>query len=139
MSLAKRQREHLLAQLSLDYGICDVEALKKGELKFIWNGLWRNRSSKNIENLLSIYPKISKEVIANVNVNEIFFTEIDTDMKTRRAIEGIIGYTLRNKFPEYKTLYPDDNRIARSLIPMNIKIEVSMAEKILGLDTEYNI
>src|SRR5690606_23256069 len=42
-----RTKEHVLHQFSGHYSICDPELLSKGQLKFIWDGLWgKGRKNK---------------------------------------------------------------------------------------------
>jgi len=138
-NLAKRHREHLINILGLNYGIFEVSQAREGKQVLIWRGLWRYRYSFPIEEILKIYPGIASQVIEYINSLDVFFAELDCDLNIRRHIEGSIGWNLRNKYPDFKVLYPDDNHIGTKRGKMMKKLVITSDEKILGLDPEMEL
>lgn len=138
-NFSKRHREHLINILGLNYGIFEVSQVREGKQVLIWRGLWRFKSSVPIEDLLKIYPKIASQVIEYINSLDVFFAELDCDLNIRRHIEGSIGWNLRNNYPDFKVLYPDDNHIGKKPGKMMKKLVITSDEKILGLNPEIEL
>jgi len=133
VSLAKRQREHLIHILGLNYGILDIDEAENGNSKVLWNGLWRIKDKISIDNLFEIYEKYNKNIINYISKLCIFAAETNTDDSLRKHIEGCIGWNLRSKHPEYKTLYPDDCHVGHGN-KSNKYLYINCNENILGLD-----
>lgn len=136
---AGRQKEHLIHILGLNYRIIDKDAASKGELKIVWNGLWRDKSKEGVGTLLEEYPQISQHILDHISLIDIYFAPTNLDRYLRRHIEGCIGWNLRNKYPQYKTFYPDDNHIGTFPEKLGKIIIIHLPEPILGLDTELLI
>jgi hypothetical protein len=132
-SLAKRQREHLVHILGLNYGIWDINEAESGISKIIWDGLWRIKDKINIGNLIDVYEKYNKNIIEYVSKICIFAAEINCNDSLRKHIEGCIGWNLRNKHPEHKLFYPDDCHVGHGE-KSNGYIRVNCKENILGID-----
>ena len=137
VSFAKRQREHLINILGLNYGIWDIDEAERGISKIIWNGLWRIKDRISIGNLIEIYDKHNKDIIKYISRINIFAGEINCSDTLRKHIEGCIGWNLRNKYPEYKLFYPDDNHVGISN-KKNLKLYLNY-NNILGLDKEMDL
>jgi hypothetical protein len=135
ISFAKRQREHLIQILGLNYGIFDPVKAQNGVCEFVWPGLWRNKSPDGPFQQIEAYQSIHETVIQYVSILNIFFAEIETETQLRRQIEGCIGWNLRNNHPEDKVLYPDDNHIGIRQKKYHGTILISSSELIRGLDT----
>lgn len=135
-SLAKRHREHLTNTLGLNYGIFDYKKAQVGILELVWPGLWRDRTPEGPSRQIKAYHVVHDSVIKYLSVLNIFFAEVDTDRALRKHIEGCIGWNLRNKHPELKALYPDDNRVGVMEDKNHGLLRIRTTEKILGLDTE---
>ncbi|MCR4434168.1 MAG: hypothetical protein NUV70_09010 [Caldiserica bacterium] len=138
-NFAKRHREHLINLLGLNYGIFDVPQAREGRQVVIWRGLWRLKSSFPIEDLLRVYQEKASQVIEYINSLDVFFAELNVDLNIRRHIEGSIGWNLRNNYPDFKVLYPDDNHIGAKPGKMKKKLVITSHEKILGLDPEIEL
>jgi hypothetical protein len=139
INFAKRQKEHLINILGFYYGIFDVNKAKEGNSVLLWKGLWRDKSDNLTSELLSNYQKLNPLVIDYVNCINIYFAEIDIDSNLRKHIEGSIGWNLRNKYKDYKVLYPDDNHIGMMANKLNRNLIINSSEIILGLDKEMII
>lgn len=134
VSFAKRQREHLIHVLGLNYGIFDPDKAQDGICDLIWPGLWRDRSPEGPLSQLKAYHSLHETVLRYINVINVFFAETEIETRLRRHIEGCIGWNLRNNHPEAKLLYPDDNRIGTKHENIHGEILIKSSEKIRGLD-----
>jgi hypothetical protein len=137
--LSKRQKEHLIQILGLNYGIFDIGEAKRGNSILLWKGLWRDRKDKMISEIGDVYKKLSSTTIEYINLIDIFFAEFYGTNKSRRHIEGSIGWNLRNNHHNVKSLYPDDNQVGTSKEKLNCKLLISCSNNILGLDSEIDV
>jgi hypothetical protein len=137
-SFAKRQREHLLHILGLNYGIWDIEKAENGISKIIWDGLWRIKDRISIKNVMDIYENHNKDIIKYISKICIFGAEIDCNDSLRKHIEGCIGWNLRKNYPEFTLFYPNDNHIGCGE-RQNMNINIICEENILGLDAIIGI
>jgi hypothetical protein len=136
---AARQRRHLMGILGLDSGIFDVPAARSGKLKRSWDGLWRDKSADSTSKALSHYATATAAVLEYVGAIEIFAARVDGDAQLRKNIEGAIGYNLRERHPDAKLLYPDDNRIGKGMTPRNMRLHISCDAPIAGVDEMIDI
>ncbi len=134
-NFAKRQREHIIHILSLDYMILDVHAAKNGIRKELWNGMWRDKSENAVLRTIENYTEVSKYVIDYIKIIDVFFAPTELPNDIRKHIEGSIGWNLRNNHPEYKTFYPDDNQVGTKSEKLGDKLLISCDEIIMGLDS----
>lgn len=106
-SFVKRQKEHLIYILGLNYGIFDPEKAQEGISELIWRGLWRIKTDDGPSIQIRAYQKLNSVVLEYASIINIFFAELNVDSDLQKHIESCIGWNLRNKYPEYKILYPD--------------------------------
>ena len=135
-ALAKRHREHLTNILGLNYGIFDDEKAQHGIIELIWSGLWRDRTPEGPSRQIQAYNVSHDSVLKYLSILNIFFAEVNVDKALRKHIEGCIGWNLRNKHPEEKMLYPDDNRVGVMNDRNHGVLRIHTTEIILGLDAE---
>lgn len=138
-SFARRQREHLIHILGMNYGIFDPDAATAGKCTLVWPGLWRDRSADGPARLLERYERLAKVAVRYVSQLRVFFAALDGDRELRRHIEGSIGWNLRNRHPGLCGLYPADNHLGRSRTPLHARLRITSAEPIQGLDPELMI
>ncbi len=133
--IIKRQQEHLIEILGLNYGIFNPLELSKGKIELVWDGLWRKRHSDRIGDVLRVYPDIKNSVIEYIKSINIFLAKTTVDTNERRHIEGILGNHLRTKRKEFKSIYPDDNRVILRKNMGDYEISIHSESEIMGLDT----
>ena len=121
--------------LGLNHGIFDPEEAQEGICELVWEGLWRDRTSDGPSRQIEAYETVHKQVKCYLAVLNIFFAELDADNRMLRHIEGCIGWNLRNKHPEAKMLYPDDNQIGAMKEKRHGELLTSFTEHIRGLDS----
>ncbi len=135
INIAKRQKEHLINILGLNYGIFDPILLKKGFLKKVWCGLWRDNSNEAPIKAIKIYKDNHEIILKYLSVIDIFFAKTNVDTSLRKHIEGCIGYNIRLKHPKASTLYPKDNKVWINKKEKYIgKAIISCNVNIVGLD-----
>lgn len=145
--IAGRQREHLINIFGLYYGIWDAEKAKQGESVRIWEGLWRDKDRKLINEVIPKYNELNKDIADYVGIIDIFFANTlepagKADKKTLRQyknkrthIEGSIGWNLRRNHKDLTLFYPDDNHIGESTkLGWHINVIVESNANIMGLD-----
>ena len=134
-----RQKEHLIQIIGLNYRIIDKDAASSGELKVIWNGLWRDKTKEGVGKLLDEYTEISQHVLGYISLLNIYFAPTNLDKYLRKHIEGCIGWNLRNKYPQYKAFYPDDNRVGTFPEKLGKILHIHLPEPIFGIDSDLLI
>ena len=139
VSFAKRQKEHLIQILGLNYRIIDADYAKRGVEKIIWNGAWRDKSADAISNLTKNYASIAQQVPSYLDIIDIYFAPTQLETQVRRHIEGCLGWNLRNNHPECKTFYPDDNHVGTKSKKLNELLHIELPEPIMGIDPEMII
>lgn len=135
----KRLKEHLINITGLNYRIIDAQLAKIGIENIIWNGLWRDKTSDGAAKLLENYSKVSRHVIDYIALINIYFAPVEVDANLRKRIEASISTNLRLRYPQYIVFYPGDNRVSVFRKRLNKKIEISLPEKINGMDTQIII
>lgn len=138
-SFAKRHREHFTQLMGLNYRIIDVEAAKKGTEVIVWNGMWRDRSVKATDNLLTCYESISRNVVDVITYYNIYFAPVYIDKQLRRHIEGCIGLNLRQNHKDLTVFYPDDNHITFKGHKYDRELIINLPEEIAGVDLKQYI
>jgi len=136
---AKRQKEHLVQILGLNYYVIDADLAKQGVHKILWNGMWRDKSKDAVTNAIKSYNTVSVYVVKYIECIDVYFAPTKFPRDIRRHIEGCIGWNLRNKYPVLTRFYPDDNRVGTRAEWLNKKISISSDEPIAGLDREIKI
>ena len=138
-AFARRQREHLIQVLGLNYGIFDPAEARKGVQSRIWEGLWRDRSPEGQGRLLEKYSQITNDVLRYVEALSVFVAETTAEPRLRKHIEGSIGWNLRNNHASQKMLYPDDNYIGTMATKVGTRLCISSDASIAGLDSDLEI
>jgi hypothetical protein len=139
VSFGKRQREHFIQMTGLNYRIIDPDFARQGIEKIIWNGLWRDKSLDAVAKLLDNYENVSKKVTEYIGIINVYFAPTNIETHFRRHIEGCIGWNFRNKYPNLKTFYPDDNHVGTKPQRFGQKLILNLPERIAGIDQEQII
>lgn len=137
-AFSKRQKEHLIRILGMDYRIIDPNKAKKGIEEIVWNGLWRDKDNTLIRDVFDTYVQDSSHVIEYIKSIAVFFAPIETSNELRKHIEGSIGWNLRNNHPKERVLYPNDNKVGTRK-PVGKILRISVDKTILGIDPEIAI
>jgi len=139
VSFGKRQKEHLIQMTGLNYRIIDPDLARQGIEKIIWNGMWRDKSSNAVTTLLDNYNEVTKKVVDYIGLINVYFAPTTFETHLRRHIEGCLGWNFRNKYPDLKTFYPDDNHVGTKSHRLGQRLIVNLPENIAGIDREQTI
>lgn len=112
-SFGKRHKEHLIQITGLNYRIIDSGYAQKGIEKIVWNGMWRDKTTHAVTNLLENYNEISKKVVDYIELINIYFAPTSLEKHLRKHIEGCLASNFRHKYPDLKLFYPDDNYVKK--------------------------
>ncbi len=135
-AFAKRQREHLIQVLGLNYGIFNAEKAQTGVSELIWPGMCRKLPEEGPLQAMEEYKRINEKVLEYLSVLNVFFAEADVGRSLLRHIEGCIGWNLRNNHPESKALFPDGVRVGTLMQKDHGLLRIRSTEPIRGLDAE---
>ena len=138
-SFARRQREHLIQVLGLNYGIFDPAEARNGVQTRLSQGLWRDRSPEGPGRLLEKYSQMTSDVLRYFETLNVFAAVTSVDRWTRKHIEGSIGWNLRNNHKSEKMLYPDDNRVGTMAAKVAHQLCISSDVPIAGLDSVLEV
>lgn len=137
-SFAKRQREHLVNILGMNYGTFDPAAARRGEQTRLWPGLWRDKTPDGPARLLERYAENASAVLEYVKAMDVFVAEVHVDKNLRKHIEGSIGWNIRNNHQDKKMLYPDDNHVGTGG-RTGRQLRITADAPIAGLDVVLDI
>lgn len=138
-SFYHRMKEHIINTLGGNYRISDADALKRGEPKVLWDGLWREGTRERLPAFLSNSSKLFEAAKENLKLEKIFVAPIDVEDRMRRRIEGAIANEIR-KNKEASSLFPKDIRVLGRLTTESpIPIRISMGVKILGVPEQLDV
>jgi hypothetical protein len=138
-SFANRHREHLIQITGLNYRILDPVDAISGKVNVVWNGMWRDKTTKAPRIMLENYSKLSRIVPEYLKIVKIFLAPIDRDAQFRKHIEGCISKNLRLNHPDLCRFYPSDNAATPRRTYLDEKLILSADEKIAGLDADLVI
>ena len=106
-SFYDRIKEHMLYQLGGYYRIYDPEALKKGELRIIWGGLWGKGRHDKYPDFWSQYIQLAPYAKELLSIQRILIAPLQCDKRLLTRIEGGIAKTIR-ECSESSSLLPQD-------------------------------
>lgn len=129
-SFYKRTKEHIIHILGGNYGIWDSNAMKKGKLDVVWDGLWR---SGTISDLIESFEVVGSAAKSYLSTLDLFLGNVTDDKHLRLHIEKAIVLALRES-PETNSLLPSDIRYrASKKNKPDIKLNINCSSDIEGL------
>ncbi len=113
--------------------------LGRGEVKPLWNGLWREGTRQQLPEFLRDSSRLFEAAKRNLKLEKIFVAPIDIEDRMRRRIEGAIAKQIR-KDKIAASLFPDDIRVlGRLTTEAPIPVRIVTPVKILGLPEQLDI
>jgi hypothetical protein len=138
-SFYHRMKEYIINTLGGNYRICDSDALARGEVKLLWNGLWREGTRERLPELLRNSSHLLEAAKRNLKLEQIFVAPLDVEDRLRRRIEGAIAKQIR-KDKVASSLFPPDIRVLGRLTTESpIPIRFQSGAKILGLPEQLDV
>ncbi len=133
-NFARRQREHLTQVLGLNYGILDPTAARQGEVRWVWRGMWRDRTPAGPAEALARYSSLTAAVSEYLEALDVFVAPVAGDRVLRRRVERALADQFRVGRPETGVLYPADNRVSGAPGGEAMHLRLSALEPIAGIE-----
>jgi len=138
-SFYQRMKEHIINTLGGNYRISDPDALARGEVKSLWEGLWREGHRERLPEFLRDSTRLFEAARQNLKLENIFLAPLVTEDRMRRRIEGAIAKQIR-KDKAASSLFPADIRVlGRLTTEVPIPIRIITPVKVLGLPEQLDI
>lgn len=138
-SFYARLKEHVIQTLGGNFRICDPKAMARGEIKVLWDGLWRPGRHANLPEYLRNGPALFRAARECFKLEKAFVAPLDVEDRMRRRIEGAIAKQIR-KDKSASSLFPPDVRYLPKLsMEVPITIRIVTPKKILGLPEQLEV
>ena len=137
VSFYKRMKEHLIQKLGGNYQICDPEAMKRGEHKVIWNGLWRKGTRDKMPEFFSQYESLAPTIKKCISTLKLFVAPIKLESHQRRVIEGALAEAIKSD-EMASSLLPKDIRYYRSK-DTGVLVSCTSDKPIEGLPKQFEV
>lgn len=138
-SFYQRMKEHIINTLGGNYRISDADALAHGEMKILWDGLWREGKRERLPEFLRDSTRLLEMAKRNLKLEKIFVAPIQTEDRMRRRIEGAIAKTIRKDKLASSLLPPDIRVLGRLTTESPLPIRIVTPVKVLGLPEQLDI
>jgi hypothetical protein len=133
-SFLKRHKQHLTQILGANYGIFRADAVAADDPTPVYGGMWRMQSDDPLSTTVAHWRTIRGAVIAYLESIEVFFAPTNLPAELRRHVEGRIARQLTERHPAAARFYPPDNWTQTLPAPIGVRLAVTSARPIEGLD-----
>jgi hypothetical protein len=136
VSFGQRLKDHVIQTMGGNYRICEAELLVDGEVKVLWNGLWRRGTRDKMLEYLEQAEHLAPLARRELQLTSVFVAPLHVPTRFRRRIEGGLAQHIRNQESPTSSLLPDDIRYhQRRDSEEPVLIEVRCPEPVHGLPT----
>jgi hypothetical protein len=132
-SFYQRMKEHIINTLGGNYRISAPEALARGQVEVLWDGLWREGRRGLLPEFLRQSTPLFEAAKANLKLENIFVAPLNVEDRMRRRIEGAIAKQIRKDKVATSLLPPDIRVLGRLTTETPITVRVVTPVKVLGL------
>lgn len=138
-SFYARLKEHVIQTLGGNFRICDPHALMRGEIKVLWDGLWRPGTHARLPEFLRDGPRLLEAARNCFKLEKVFVAPLEAPDRMRRRIEGAIAKQIR-KDKVASSLFPPDVRyLPRLSTETAVVLRIVTPRKILGLPEQLEV
>ena len=138
-SFYARLKEHVIQTLGGNFRICDPQAMARGEIKVLWDGLWRPGRHSKLPEFLRDGHELFEAARGCFKLEKAFVAPLEAEDRMRRRIEGAIAKQIR-KDKAGSSLFPPDVRYLPKLSTETaITIRIVTPKKILGLPEQLEV
>ncbi len=109
-SFAKRWKDHMIRTMGGEYRTCDPVHSRRGELRVLWPGLWREGTRDKMGEFLDHMPELAPAIRESLRTLVVFTAAIDGDRRTRERVEAALALHYRQHGGPVATLLPTDIR-----------------------------
>lgn len=138
-SFYARLKEHVIQTLGGNFRICDPQAMARGEIKVLWDGLWRPGRHGNLPEFVRNGPALFEAARSCFKMEKAFVAPLNIEDRMRRRIEGAIAKQIR-KDKAASSLFPPDVRYLPKLSTETATtIRIVTPKKILGMPEQLEV
>ncbi len=138
-SFYQRMKEHIISTLGGNYRICDAEAAARGDMRVLWDGMWREGTRGRLPEFLRQSTQLLEAAKRNLKLENIFVAPVDIEDRMRRRIEGAIAKHVRKDKVASSLLPPDIRVLGRLTMEAPIPVRIVAPVKILGLPEQLDV
>ena len=141
-TLAFRFANHVLSHpdpASAPETIGDPDLLARGEVKLLWNGLWREGTRERLPEFLRDSTRLFEAAKRNLQLEQIFVAPLEVEDRLRRRIEGAIAKQIRKDKVAASLLPPDIRVLGRLTTEAPLPVRIRCGAKILGLPEQLDV
>jgi len=139
-SFKQRTKEHLIQVLGGYYRSLDTDYYESGQVKVLWNGLWRKETQDKLNDFVERYVELAPKILSYVESINMFVAPLQTGWYERKLIEGAIASHVKAQPDEVSRFYPRDNRTYNPKAnEKGILVQVKSSVRIEGLPSELTL
>ena len=135
-SFGRRLMDHVVNTMGGNYRICDADLLPDGQVKVLWNGLWRPGTRDKMLEYLEQAEQLAPFARRELQLTTVFAAPLQLPGRVRRRIEGALAHHIRSQGPPTSALLPGDVRYhLRNKSEEPVPAEFRCREEVHGLPT----
>jgi hypothetical protein len=138
-SFYQRMKEHIINTLGGNYRISDPDLLGRGEVKPLWNGLWREGTRQQLPEFLRDSTRLFEAAKRTLKMERIFVASLEIEDRMRRRIEGAIAKQIRKDKAACSLFPPDIRVLGRLTTEAPIPVRIITPVKVLGLPEQLDV
>jgi len=132
-SFYQRMKEYIINTLGGNYRISDTDSLARGEVKVLWDGLWREGKRDLLPEFLRHSSRLFEEAKRNLKLEKIFVAPMVVEDRIRRRVEGAIAKQIRRDRTACSLLPPDIRVLGRLTTEAPLPIRIITPVRVMGL------
>jgi len=138
-SFYARLKEHVIQTLGGNFRICDPKSMARGEIKVLWDGLWRPGRHAQLPEFLRDGPALFEAARACFKLEKAFVAPLELEDRLRRRIEGAIAQQIRKDMAASSLFPPDVRYLPKLSTETPTTIRIVTPKKILGLPEQLEV
>ena len=139
-SFYRRTKEHLIQILGGNYLVYDPQALRKGQRKDLWPGMWRKEVRDKMPEFLNRYEELAPKIRESLLLHSVFLAPMKSDRALRQSVESAIAWSIRENATD-ATLFPEDIFFLKDprTDAGDVLVDISSQEEIEGLPASVRL
>ncbi len=138
-SFGRRMMDHVTQTMGGNYRICDANLLPMGQVKVLWNGLWRRGTRDKLLEYLAQAESLAPLARRELELTSVFAAPLELPGRLRRRIEGALANHIKSEQPPASALLPTDIRYhRRNASEEAVRVEIRCREAIHGLPSSVD-
>ena len=135
-SFGRRMMDHVTQTMGGNYRVCDADLLPMGQVKVLWNGLWRPGTRDKMLEYLAQAEHLAPLARRELELTLVFAAPLELPGRLRRRIEGAVAHHIKSQQPPASALLPGDIRYhRRNKSEQPVRCEIPCRQLVHGLPT----